>query len=368
MELEHTNVLRFLDLLKTENNLYIFFEYWNGGDLKQFVRVNAGRINEKVVRVILKQIANGLNYLNEQNVVHRDLKLDNILLHFPGWKGKKQVTEEYLMNFDFENDPFEVIIWDLGFAKVIQKEELTNSILGTPIYMAPEILNRKEYGQKVDIWSFGVVMYQLLTGFFPFSGKNLGEIKNRINSGCYIIPKYIDLSLQWFDLLNSWLQFDPDRRINHNEILCHQFLVEKNNIQINSVSMNKENNRLIFRLPKNWREINDENTYMLNIKDSIFFKDIYNKAINKNSSISEKSILEEDKDELQQISTLSINGLFKAVYSSLISDEDQIDINFKDAESYNISSWIDSKIITDHPQLSSTIIVNESNFFSSLKC
>lgn len=337
---DHANILRYIETLMTQNNIYIFFEYCNGGNLKQFINLYRGKMNEKVAKVILKQIAQGLSYLNEIDVVHRDLKLENILLHFPKWKGSKEVSNEYLMNFNYETDKFEVVICDFGFSKVVNKEELTKTTLGTPAYMAPEIHNKQEYWNKVDIWAFGVIMYQLLFGFFPFSGRNLNAVKDCINNGCYGLPKYISLSLHCFDLMNKWLQFDPAKRINHSEIVQHQFLVEEDNQQA-GILMSTEYNKLLFKFPKNCKELNDDNSYMLNIKDSIFFKDIYSQAIYKINEVKDE-LNEEDEEkdvENNQLSAGSINNVFKMLYSSHISDSQWKEYELLDTESLEIISW-----------------------------
>lgn len=226
MSITHDNILRFLEAKKTSNNIYIFFEFCNGGDLRRFVDLHDGKLNEKLCKVILKQIAEGLSHLNEKKTMHRDLKLDNILLNFPDYEGEGSVSNDYLMNFDVTKDRIEVIIGDLGFARSLNVG-LAESYCGTPLNMAPEIMNGEYYDTKVDIWSFGTIMYELLVGFTPFTGQDPHDLANNVNVGQYGVPKNIKLSLQCLDLLNRCLQFNAKKRINHEDILKHPFMEEE---------------------------------------------------------------------------------------------------------------------------------------------
>ena len=157
MRTKHKNILRFLEVKHTKlsNNIYIFFEFWNGKDLRRIVDYYEGKVNEDLWKIILREIAEGLSYLNENSTIHRDLKLDNILINFPDYTGEDFVSEEYLSTFDYTKDRIEVIIGDLGFAKTLENK-FTVSYCGTPLNMAPEIMEGNEYDSKVDIWSFGI--------------------------------------------------------------------------------------------------------------------------------------------------------------------------------------------------------------------
>jgi len=106
----------------------------------------------------------GLNYLHRQNITHRDLKPENILL----------------VSKDLDN--FNVKLADLGFAQEFDREhgETMTLILGTPLYMAPEMVRKKAYNEKVDVWSLGVITYQLLSGRTPFESRRLENIDYKI--------------------------------------------------------------------------------------------------------------------------------------------------------------------------------------------
>ena len=153
-------------------------------------------MDEKVVKLIIEQIAEGLHYLHENDAVHRDLKLDNILLNFPGYSGSGLAPDDFVESFDPATQELEVVIGDLGFARSLGSQDMTTSYCGTPLNMAPEIMNGHYYNSKVDIWSLGTMMYELLVGFAPFTGSDPNDLADRVNKGDYGVPRNVRLSLQ----------------------------------------------------------------------------------------------------------------------------------------------------------------------------
>ena len=99
----HENVISHLSSRKTNNNIYVFTEFWNGGDLSKFVEIRGGTLWQDLIKIIIKQIAQGLNYLNSISVIHRDLKLENILIHFPNYEGEGVATNQYKSNIFYLN-------------------------------------------------------------------------------------------------------------------------------------------------------------------------------------------------------------------------------------------------------------------------
>lgn len=127
LNLRHENILNCLEVTKSSNNIYLFIELCNGGDLKRLLKAKGGRVDEKLAFTIALQIAKGLKYLNVQEVIHRDLKLDNIMINFPNQKESKRVKQKFLEEFDPSNEDIEVIIGDLGFARSLAAGDLTTS-------------------------------------------------------------------------------------------------------------------------------------------------------------------------------------------------------------------------------------------------
>ncbi len=134
--------------------------------------------------------------------MHRDLKLPNIMVNFTevpqdvchnnSFDLKKYIRE---FNFEAKHKTVQLKIADLGFARRLQESELAETNCGTPLLMAPEILDGKLYGHKADVWSLGCLFYEMLTGFPPFTGHDIGSLKANLRKGDYQIPKTIRLSI-----------------------------------------------------------------------------------------------------------------------------------------------------------------------------
>lgn len=197
--INHPNVIHLFELLETDNNYYMIMDYCNNGDLEQHL-FKHGKLSETEAIYFLKQIMNGFLALHKEKVMHRDVKLSNIFL----------------------NDD-RVLIGDFGFAKM--GFEYTNTILGTPLTMAPELYNPgTPYTSKTDLWSLGICLYQLLFGEMPFSGKNMEMLKQdvRANSGDRLtFPFQSGISENCKGLLRSLLQSNPSRRIEWAAFFNH---------------------------------------------------------------------------------------------------------------------------------------------------
>jgi serine/threonine-protein kinase ULK/ATG1 len=107
------------------------------------------------------------------------------------------------------NEDVNIVIGDLGFARELNGQEMAKSRLGTVLFMAPELLKGKPYNSKVDVWALGVIFYEMLTGFVPFSGICREYIEFSIENGEYWLPKDTNLSMDGLKFLNSCLQYDP---------------------------------------------------------------------------------------------------------------------------------------------------------------
>lgn len=97
----------------------------------------------------------------------------------------------------------------MGFARRLNDDELAETGCGTPLLMAPEVLNGKHYNHKADVWSIGCIFYELLTGFVPFTGKNYEDLKSNLANGNYYIPKTVQLSVEGLQFMSKCLQYDP---------------------------------------------------------------------------------------------------------------------------------------------------------------
>ena len=219
----HQNIVKFKDLKKTQNNWYLVTEYVNGGsllsNLKKYMSIYHKPFSEDIVQYLMKQIVNALYYLHFNKIIHRDLKLDNILVHFPSDYDKQALN---LKNC-------QVKLIDFGFAKVLNTG-LTFTALGTPHNMEPEILKQIStgekntgYNEKVDIWSLGTLCYEMIVGHSPFMGANMKELYQNVKAGNYTLPS--SLSEEIVDFIDSMIKQDPNQRFDTSQLMNHKFLV-----------------------------------------------------------------------------------------------------------------------------------------------
>ena len=200
-------------------------EYCNGGDLskclKKYIKINKKPFSEEIVQYLMRQIITGLRLLHSKKILHRDLKLDNILINFNSEKDKSSMN---LLKST-------VKISDFGFSKILKDplSPMTNTIIGTPIYMCPSMLaamasgsENPGYNQKADIWSLGVLCYEMLIGECPFIANDIQELYNKIKQGDYSIPT--SLSREAADFIGKMLLKDQDKRLSCDELLKHDFL------------------------------------------------------------------------------------------------------------------------------------------------
>ena len=213
-KLSHPNIVRIYEFYESTNCFYLINEF-SDGELYQYI--NKSTLNEQQLSIIFYQVFSGLYYLHENKIIHRDLKPENILI------SKKEVD---LLS---EEEYFWIQIIDFGTAKIFEPYKRQKSIIGSPYYIAPEVLN-KDYNEKCDTWSVGVILYMFLTGRPPFLGKNNEEI---INS---IITKNVDENNQRLlqrspevrDLVKGLLDKDKNKRLSAKEALNHQWFKKFN--------------------------------------------------------------------------------------------------------------------------------------------
>ncbi|TYG46302.1 hypothetical protein ES288_D11G246200v1 [Gossypium darwinii] len=208
--LKHPNIIKFKEVLLTPTHLAIVMEYAAGGEL--FERIcNAGRFGEDEARFFFQQLISGVSYCHAMKICHRDLKLENTLL-------------------DGSSTP-RLKICDFGYSKSSVLHSQPKSTVGTPAYIAPEVLSKKEYDGKIaDVWSCGVTLYVMLVGAYPFEDpqdpRNFRKTIQRILSVHYSIPDYVRLSKDCRHLLSRIFVADPEKRITIPEIKQHPWFLK----------------------------------------------------------------------------------------------------------------------------------------------
>ncbi|KAM3133228.1 hypothetical protein pb186bvf_014656 [Paramecium bursaria] len=199
-QLKHDNIVELIETLEDNDNYYLIMHLCDE-ELYQMVKRN--RLSEQQIRVWGKQLTEGLKYLHDLNIIHRDLKLGNLLISGSTLK-----------------------IADFGLAvKLSDEEDERNTLCGTPNYISPEVLNNQPYGKKVDLWSLGCCLYAMCMGKGPFEDAALGEVLRKVKLGEFEIPKTISSSFK--DLLLNLINLDADQRYSINQILKHPFFVDK---------------------------------------------------------------------------------------------------------------------------------------------
>ena len=321
-KMKHPNIVGIKNYLENQKNHYIMLEYCNGLDLdaylKKYMSEYKRPLNELYIQKIMQQIAPAMEYMHSNNIIHRDIKLQNILLNFDSHLNvtiNGQLPPKLTFKQMSLDKPFSVKITDLGFAKDLVKDSEGSTILGSPIYMSPDILaradgsNTKKYNTSVDLWSLGVITYELLTGSTPFLGNSIEEVFKNISKGVYSLPKNLKASIEIISFINGLLQYYPEKRLNWKQINSHPFLTKNANdftyIDLEMVNEKekfeidtKNSDNLLWALFKN----NNLNVKIDKINQEEAKKPEVKKAIDKNKVINEevRKALEKEREELEK--------------------------------------------------------------------
>ncbi|XAR68900.1 Non-specific serine/threonine protein kinase [Bertholletia excelsa] len=208
-QINHPNIIRLHDIIQEIGRIHLVLEYCRGGDLSLYIQQCQGRVAEAMAKNFMQQLAAGLQVLRENNLMHRDLKPQNLLLSTTG-------------------DNAVLKIADFGFARSLQPRGLAETLCGSPLYMAPEIMQLQKYDAKADLWSVGAILFQLVTGKTPFTGNNqIQLLQNIVRSTGLQFPPDKDLSPECIDLCRKLLRRDPVERLTYEEFFNHPFLSQR---------------------------------------------------------------------------------------------------------------------------------------------
>ena len=238
-DINHENIVKLNDIKETSDYLYFIREYCNGGNLdecvQKYLETHNSPFPEELVQCFMRQIISAVKYLHDKRIINRDIKLNNILVHYDSEEDKKKKN---LLKA-------KVKILDFGFAKSLKKGELAKSILGSPINMDPGILkklndvgNSKEYGydEKADIWSLGTICYEMINGRSAFDAEDMEELFSKVEKGNYFLPS--TLSIEAASFINGMLKYNPAKRFTADQLYRHQFLT-KNVKDFHKINLNK---------------------------------------------------------------------------------------------------------------------------------
>jgi len=199
-QLDNEHIVRFYDAFMDNNSMYIAMELLSGGDLGNIIhRAQKARtlIDEDAVWPLLVESCCGLKYLHDRRMLHRDLKPQNIMLDSEG----------------------HVKLVDFGFTKLLAANQLAMSVVGTPLYMSPELLMKLGYDDRTDVWSLGCIFYELLTLSPPFGGRSWEELTNNILNKVPPSPSPEKYSSDLITVISKMMTKDPKQRPSLREIM-----------------------------------------------------------------------------------------------------------------------------------------------------
>ncbi|KAI9674545.1 MAG: serine/threonine-protein kinase KIN2 [Caeruleum heppii] len=198
--LDHPYVCAMRDVVRTNYHWYMLFEYVNGGQMLDYI-ISHGRLKEKQARKFGRQIASALDYCHRNSIVHRDLKIENILISKTG----------------------DIKIIDFGLSNLFSPRSHLKTFCGSLYFAAPELLQARQYtGPEVDIWSFGIVLYVLVCGKVPFDDQSMPQLHAKIKKGVVDYPQW--LSAECKNLISRMLVTDPRQRASLHEIMTHPWI------------------------------------------------------------------------------------------------------------------------------------------------
>lgn len=211
----HGRIVRVYEVYNTVERVYMVMQLMEGGTLKDWVQEMGGKVGEGVAMRLVVQVLEALVYLHERGIVHRDVKLENVLCESRDMREKGAA--------------FAVKLADFGYVNFVTREEARclSSLVGTPVYVAPEIIKRENYGREVDMYAAGVMLYRMLSGVYPFDGGKDDEktmamaLKGEVH---FDEGVWADISGQCKKFLKLLLEKRPEKRMTAKESLRHEWI------------------------------------------------------------------------------------------------------------------------------------------------
>ncbi|XP_065562821.1 serine/threonine-protein kinase D1-like isoform X2 [Artemia franciscana] len=203
--LSHPGVVNLERMFETPERIFVVMEKLKGDMLEMILSSEKGRLSERTTKFLITQILVALRHLHGKNIVHCDLKPENVLLS---------------SNSEFP----QVKLCDFGFARIIGEKSFRRSVVGTPAYLAPEVLRNKGYNRPLDMWSVGVIIYVSLSGTFPFNEDE--DINDQIQNAAFMYPPnpWKEISSEAIDVINNLLQVKQMKRFTVDKTLIHPWL------------------------------------------------------------------------------------------------------------------------------------------------
>lgn len=200
--LDHPYICGMRDVVRTSHHWYMLFEFVNGGQMLDYI-ISHGKLKEKQARKFSRQISSALDYCHRNSIVHRDLKIENILISKTG----------------------DIKIIDFGLSNLFAPRSHLRTFCGSLYFAAPELLQAKAYtGPEVDVWSFGIVLYVLVCGKVPFDDQSMQALHAKIKKGVVDYPNWLTTDCK--NLISRMLVTDPKQRATLHEIMNHPWMIK----------------------------------------------------------------------------------------------------------------------------------------------
>ena len=291
----HPNVVKLFGHFEDNKYCYFIMEYIPGGNVYNLVPKNGFRtVPIQTIASIMKDVISAVYFLHHMSppIIHRDIKPENVVLD-QNMKAK---------------------LTDFGWSNYMQGDMKRTTVCGTPVYLAPEIINNRGHDEKVDIWCIGVLLFELLTGISPFQGFDVQSIKYNINRLNIAWQKNMDRDA--VDLIKRILKYNPEERISLENMLLHPFmtkffpnaiscLIKPDNTQYKLFIISKDN-------PLTWNPIFTGNDYA-----GIKLRPYYNRNINALSQYNYNDLLKKYDSLKQEYTDLQKVGFSKASLENL---------------------------------------------------
>lgn len=226
---DHEHIIRLNEIFETSSRMFLVMELCEGGELADELK-KKGHLNESDTKNILERLASAISYLHKHDIVHRDMKLENVLLS---------------QNPNDPSDKFYIKVTDFGLSVVKDgtgHDNMMEDFCGTPIYMSPEILDNKAYSQQCDVWALGIIIYMLISGKPPFHAAD--------NEGLYALIRKAEILFTddiWTDIsedlkscIQGMLKLDPAHRLTASEVLFHPCITGQTGCTTNVLEMMKQ--------------------------------------------------------------------------------------------------------------------------------
>ena len=210
-DINHVNVIKIIDFKEDSDYYYCIYEYYNGGslyDYLNYLKENNKSFSEEEVQYIIKQLVEAIKYLHNKGIVHRDIKPAHIFINYDSEEdlSKKNILKAKIKLIDFY------------VSAHLEKGNFLDTVVGTHLYMSPEIIKHRNYNEKVDIWSLGATFCELLSCKTNFDPQNMKTFRQ--------VPCFQNLSKEANSFIECTLQYEPEKRISAEELSKHEFLTK----------------------------------------------------------------------------------------------------------------------------------------------